>query len=317
MRRQRLRLKVGLAALAWVSAAFLVWLYRYERGWQHPSTFTHLPEQNADVFFVNAPGMVDRGPPRLVVVRLSGPVALVPHHYRQGEVSGPVPIEAWAQALGAAIVFNAGQFDERFQHLGWLKASGAWLSAQRKPAWMGVLVSQPLGPAGRDAVAATDAPGASGTPGTLTPLPWAQLIDLERDPPGVIDHYAHAVQSMMLVDEAAKVRVRRTDRAACRTVVAEDKEGRILIVATEGAVTLQALATWLPSSGLGIVRAMNLDGGVESQLAINTPELRLTLYGQYGAESSVFEAHSLMVRAPLPAVVAVESVHSQDKAVGP
>jgi hypothetical protein len=51
---------------------------------------------------------------------------------------------------------------------------------------------------------------------------------------------------------------------------------------------------------------MNLDGGLESQLAINTPELSLTLLGQYGTEQSVFEARAGMVRYPLPAVVAVQ-----------
>src|SRR5262249_28072720 len=144
--------------------------------------------------------------------------------------------------------------------------------------WMGLLVSGPMDPQG----------------------PWGRIVDLEQTDANVVQHYKNVVQSMMLVDEGARVRVRTSDLAACRTVVAEDRRGRLLIIATEGAITLHDMAAWLPNSGLGVVRAMNLDGGIESQLAISTPELTLTLYGQYGTESTVFEARQ-MVRYPLPA----------------
>ena len=158
-----------------------------------------------------------------------------------------------------------------------------WLSPQRKPGWMGLLVSGPL-----DGGA------------------WGRIVDLEQADANVVRRYRHVLQSMMLVDDAKRIRVRNSERAACRTVVAEDRQGRLLVLATEGAVTLKSLAAWLPRSGLGVVRAMNLDGGIESQLAIDTPELRMALYGQYGTEAHVLEAHGPMVRYPLPVVVAVQ-----------
>lgn len=278
-----------LVAMLLATTAVLVRSLRRGGGWGHTlGAATHLTSIDADVFFLNVPELMRRGPPRLVVVRLNAPMVLVPHHFAADELAGPVTIEDWARVLQAPIVFNAGQFDSKMHYLGWLKSRGNWLSQVRKTAWMGLLVSEPQG-AG----------------------PTTRVVDLEQAPADVVARYANVMQSMMLVDESAHVRVRHTDLAACRTVVAEDTQGRVLVLATEGAATLYDLANWLPKSGLDIVRAMNLDGGIESQLAINTPELKLTLYGQYGTESSLFEAHAGMVRYPLPAVVAV-----QPKAVG-
>lgn len=270
-------------------------------GWRTPGPGLLVPALGAEVFFVDVPDIVRAGPSRMVVVRLAGPAHFVPHTFRSAGFAAPQPIEAWAQALGAPVVFNAGQFDENLRHLGWLKARGAWLSRARKPAWMGLLVSgpRPVAPVGSNAAGATS---------TLSPgpaLPWAQVVDLAHDDAGVAEQYDHVLQSMMLVDDVAKVRVRQSETAACRTVVAEDARGRMLLLASEGAVTLHDLAQWLPRSGLQVVRAMNLDGGVESQLAIVTPQLQLMLYGQYGKGGRLRLPQAAPTRAPLPAVVAV------------
>ena len=251
------------------------------RGWGPQGQSTALSQLGAEVLFFTVPEIVSRGPPRLVVVRFYSPVQLVPFHYASTGLGAPLPVAAWADRLGAQVVFNAGQFDQDRQHLGWLKGQDVWLSIRRKRDWMGLLVSGPL-----------------------TPGPWAQVVDLQLSDPQVVDSYAHVLQSMMLVDDAAQVRVRRSARAACRTVIAQDAHGRLLVVATEGAVTLWQLAAWLPISGLEVVRAMNLDGGVESQLAIRTPELKLDLYGQYGVDPTL-PGRRWMTRAPLPAVVGV------------
>ena len=275
------RLRLAVCCTLLVVLGVGLWYFTRASGWGSLGAPTRLSSLGADVFFLNVPEIVRRGPPRLVVVRFEQPVELVPHHYSAENLSGPKVVEEWAQLLGAPVVFNAGQFDENFQYMGWLKARGTWLSEQRKPAWMGLLVSTPMQGG-----------------------PWAQIVDLQNSDPNVAERYFNVVQSMMLVDEGARVRVRQSGLAACRTLVAEDQQGRILVIATEGATTLHDLASWLPTSGLGIVRAMNLDGGIESQLAINTPDLTLTFYGQYGTDSTVFEARQL-VRYPLPSVIAV------------
>lgn len=286
------------AATVGVLAASLWWTGLGRGGWQVPKAIDpalQLPSVNAEVFFLHVPRLVRAGPERLVVVRFGGPAQFVPYTYASAGLKAPQPIEAWAKVLPAPVLFNAGQFDHNRNHLGWLKAHHTWLSRQRKPAWMGLLVSGPQLP---------DHAAASG--GGSPARPWAQVVDLAGGDVGAADAYAHVVQSMMLVDEGANVRVRRSNTAACRTVVAEDRAGRVLVIASEGAVTLHDLAAWLPVSGLQVVRAMNLDGGMESQLAVVTPQLQLMLYGQYGSDNRLLHVpQTTAARAPLPAVVAV------------
>jgi hypothetical protein len=56
---------------------------------------------------------------------------------------------------------------------------------------------------------------------------------------------------------------------AWRTVIAQDDQERILLIVTSPTeMTLPELTNWLRSSGLGIVTALNLDGGSSSQMAV-------------------------------------------------
>ncbi|MEO1174859.1 MAG: phosphodiester glycosidase family protein, partial [Myxococcota bacterium] len=140
---------------------------------------------------------------------------------------------------------------------------------------------------------------------------WSGIIDLERSDPDVAEGYGNVVQSMMLVDTESGVRVRDTNRTACRTVVAQDYQGRLLVILTEGAVTLADFGRWLTEqTPLGIVRAMNLDGGLESQLALETDGAALTVYGQYG--TGTFDATAGPLRRRLPAVIGIRPVSAGD-----
>ena len=63
-----------------------------------------------------------------------------------------------------------------------------------------------------------------------------------------------------------------------RTIIAQDSKGRILlIVTTPTEVSLAEMTDWLLNSGLDIVTALNLDGGLSSQMLIpasgDQPEL--------------------------------------------
>lgn len=239
----------------------------------------------AEILHLDAGDIVRRGSSRVLAVRLERGVELVPHHFAAEGFSAPQPIDVWADRLGDPILFNAGQFAEDLSHLGWLKKDGEWIVSHRHAAWQGLLLSGPVD-------------GAA----------WARIADLRQAKPSIVERYAHAIQSMMLLDDSNKIRVRDTDKTACRTVVAEDTRGRILILVTEGAVTLADFARWLPKQNLDIVRAMNLDGGIESQLAVRTPDLELSFYGQYGTGSTAFEGAPGTIQYPLPAVVAVRRV---------
>ncbi len=272
---------LGLA-LALVTLGLASWLF-----WGGPAVpalgaATPLPSIEAELFYLDAGAIVRRGSPRALVLRFSGKPEFVPYHFKHDGLSAPRTIEEWAAHLNAPVVFNAGQFDEKLDYLGWLKRDGEWLSRAKKGPWKGLLVSGPLDGA-----------------------VFGRIVDLDYAEAEIEKRYRHVVQSMMLIDAEHKVRVRDSELTACRTVVAEDERGRILVLVTEGATTLGDLARWLPRAPLGVVRAMNLDGGVESQVAVRTPELTLAFYGQHGTGTTGLPATPGQIRYPLPAVVAV------------
>ncbi|MCK5690151.1 phosphodiester glycosidase family protein, partial [Myxococcota bacterium] len=226
----------------------------------------HLASIDAEVYFLEASSISLRGPGEIVALRLGKDFELVPYHQSDFPEDEPLSVEEWAEKLDSPVVFNAGQFDEKQRHLGWLKGNSKRLPSYYKKKWMGLLVSGPLvGPS------------------------FSGIIDLETVNPLIEKSYRHVVQSMMLLDEAGKVRVRETDNSACRTVLAQDESGALWVIITRGAVTLGDMARWVSAQSFGYVRAMNLDGGLEAQLAINTPELHLALYGQYGAGNKVLD----------------------------
>ncbi len=278
---------VGLMCAAAGAVGFLI----ARRSAPIASAPIRIDSLKAELLQLDLSSITKRGPPRALVLRFAEPMELVPYHFAGAGLTGPQPIEAWASHVQAPVVFNAGQFDEELRHLGWLKSNGDWIVADAKEKWKALLVSGPL----------------EGTP-------WAGIIDLEESSAQVALRYRHVVQSMMLVDASGRLRVRDTDISACRTVVAQDRSGRILVIVTEGATTLADLARWLPTAGLSLARVMNMDGGLEAQLAINTPELTLAFYGQYGTGTTPFDGSPGTIRYPLPAVIAVRPVQSVARA---
>ncbi len=284
--RRKMSLLRAAIALA-VLVIGVVLLAKMRSGWHAHSDARggRLEALGADLMFFDAEEIVERGPSRVMVLRFDGPVEWVPHHYRGAGLEGPTTAEAWRKHLGVPVVFNAGQFDEDDDHLGWLKGEGVWLSKLYREQWKALLVSTP-----REGAA------------------WSGIVDLEESDVSEVKRYRNVLQSMMLVDDRAGVRVRESRRTACRTVVAQDNQGRMMLVMTEGAVTLANLGRWLVESDLGVVRAMNLDGGLESQVSLESGDVSMSLYGQYGSGSEVFDAGAGALRRPVPAVVAVQPV---------
>ncbi|MEL6338770.1 MAG: phosphodiester glycosidase family protein [Myxococcota bacterium] len=281
-------------AFALFAVAVIVFasFYVLRPGW-HVDTLadvTPIPSLNAELLVLDASEIVERGPGRVVALRFHSPVEMIPYHFRDAGLSDAATIDDWRRELDVPVVINAGQYDEHGDHLGWLKGRGQWLSRAFREQWKALLVSGPA-------------------EGAL----WTGIVDLERSKPDVVEKYDHVVQSMMLVDRVDGVRVRDTDRTACRTAIAQDTEGRVLLIVTEGAVTLARFARWLTSSGLDVVRAMNLDGGLESQFALETEEASLRLYGQYGSGTEVFDAGAGPLRRSLPAVIGVRVIARDER----
>ena len=233
---------------------------------------------SAEILFFEVGDLIKRGPDRIIVLRFLENVEFRPYHYKESGLDGPRIVEEWAKHLKSPLVFNAGQFDEDFEHIGWLKREDQFLSQRFASAWKGLLVSDEN---------------------------HSEIFDLEKVDQTIHQRFPHALQSMMLIDEKGTLRVRDTALNACRTVIAQDRQGRMLLFLTEGAITLGDMGRWLALSPLDIKYAMNLDGGIESQLALRADGLEISVYGQYGTGATVFDARPGEIRYPLPAVLAL------------
>ncbi|RJX32693.1 MAG: hypothetical protein C4525_09890 [Desulfarculus sp.] len=184
----------------------------------------------------------------------------------------------WRRASGALAVFNAGQYTAERKYLGHLMQDGKTLS-RPVPQQDGLFLAEPADES----------------------LPRARVIDQRYtayDPAS--SPYRQAAQSLMLVDRFGQVRVRRSNRVAHRTAVAEDDQGRILVLVTEGGHTLWELAHALLASGLGLREVMSMDGGPESQLDVKVDQFS---YQQFGRAPAAPDLPWL--RQPLPAALAV------------
>ena len=201
-----------------------------------------------------------------------------------------VPAAQWRQRVGGeAVVFNAGFYHHGGGHVGWLKSHGQWAERTRRDDWYGLLVAGPTDPA----------------------LPAFQLLDLDGpagkcaadDLERLLDRYDHAMQTMMLFDGAGALRVRRGQRQAARSALALDRDGNLLFALSRGALTLEDLANALAAPHLRLVRAVNLDGGLEAQLAIAAAHHHFALLSRHGSSGAIPDGPlvSLAARA-LPSV---------------
>jgi uncharacterized protein YigE (DUF2233 family) len=171
------------------------------------------------------------------------------HHFAQEGLLHPPSIDEWQKRTSHEIVFNAGLFRENFAYLGLLFKGGKSLGSRRHSIWQGLFVAEPQ-------------PSLS--------APKAGVLDLASD----VFHeespsYLEAAQSLMLLDRKGTIRVRQTGKRAYQTVVAEDKDGHILILKSLGLVTLHGLGQCLRDTFPSITLAMAMDGGSSSDLFVS------------------------------------------------
>ena len=171
------------------------------------------------------------------------------HYYAQEGLLHPPTIDEWQRRTGHEVLFNAGLFRENFAYLGLLFKEGHSLGGRRHSTWQGLFVAEPLNPVS---------------------APNAAVLDLATDafqedrPP-----YREAAQSLMLLDRAGTIRVRQTGKRAYQTVVAEEKDGHILIFKSLAPVTLHGLGQCLRDTFPTITLAMAMDGGSSSDLFVS------------------------------------------------
>lgn len=223
-----------------------------------------------------------RGSAAIAVLRVDPAITRlrVRHHDRSARGAPPSVVD-WQRETGAPVVFNAGQYYPDHRYMGLLVSGGEILSDRLHPEFMAALVASPTGGG-----------------------PEARVLDLSREPldpraPG----WGEVAQSFMLFDVSGAPRVRRSDRVANRTAVAEDRHGRLLVFVTEGGYTLADLVTLLQRYPLELTHAMSMDGGLEAELVVATRGFR---YASFGAWPESGEASAPGAMTPLPTVITLE-----------
>jgi uncharacterized protein YigE (DUF2233 family) len=163
----------------------------------------------------------------------------------------PKSLQAWQEQTNAAMVVNAGYFsiaNERYS-----------------PDGLTVIDGKPFGNSFQ------------GFGGMLAiHAGQAELRSLVRQPYDSSEPLEAALQSFpVLVQPGGRLGfgAEREDHArARRTVIAQDKHGRILfIVAPEGYFTLHELSAYLTQSDLDLDIAVNLDGGGSTGILVANP----------------------------------------------
>lgn len=197
-------------------------------------------------------------------------------HYSRA-ADRPLEILEWQRRTGALAVFNAGQYYADYSYMGRLVSAGRVISARIHPQFKAALVAD-----GRR----------------------ARVLDLERESMDADSaRWSDVAQSFMLFDRAGGVRVRKSDLVANRTVVGEDRAGRLVALTTEGGYTLWELAKLLQDGPLDLAQAMAMDGGHEAEMCVKAGRFRYASFGHWNEKGMAAEAGAAQV--PLPAVVAV------------
>jgi uncharacterized protein YigE (DUF2233 family) len=202
---------------------------------------------------------------RLTIVRLDPTAVRFRVHY---DPDAPLLVSGWAERLEPLLVINGGYFTRENEATGLLVSDGE--------RWGGVYDDF----AGMFAV----------TPEGQVSVRW--LRDWPYDP---AEPLTQAVMSFPMLVKPGGVMGFPADaddgRTARRSVVAQDRQGRILfIVAPRGYLSLHQMAVFLAGSDLELDVALNLDGGLSTGMWLEVPERSLETDSQ----------------VPVPSVLTVE-----------
>jgi len=228
----------------------------------HVAIPTSVPEDTGwgpfgDGFGLELRHMAVRDEARLLIERMLI-VRLDPDHVRFDvgyAPRAPQDVAAWQAATGALLVVNGGFFTEAYDATGLVFSQGT-AHGTSYGAFAGMFAVTEAGPEVRWLGARPYDP-AEPLMAALQAFPMLVL-------PGGVAGVAES-------DASAEV--------ARRTWIGQDRQGRVLVgVAPSGGLSLSALSAWLVAADLDLDRALNLDGGGSTGLALaGAPDTTLTI----------------------------------------
>ena len=287
--RQRERQNVRRFPVARVSAAAALavgaWLVLHESREPHWRVLA----PGIDFAMLSGDTWCRRGSSSVAVLRFEPSRArLRVQHYSTVPGRRPLDIVEWQRETGALAVFNAGQFYPDWSYMGLLVSSGRKVTDDLHPGFQAALVAGPeLGRGARE-----------------RGLKSIRVLDLAHDSLDPQEpRWREVAQSFMLIDRRDSLRVRKSDRVSNRTLVAEDRTGRILAITTEGGYTLRDLADFVRHTRLNVGQVMVMDGGYEAEMCVRTRGFRYGSFGRWDSD----DPDSPGARTPLPAVITVDA----------
>lgn len=192
----------------------------------------------------------------------------------------------WSDQKDFSIVINAGMFETDYRsNVGHL-VHGAHVNQRPwKKSYQSVLAMDP----------------------SVEGVPKATMLD--RDAPGFDDAvkpYRTVIQNLRLIKAPGENVWKSNNRKWSEAFVALDGKGRLLFCFTRTPFEMAELMNRVLASGLGVVRAMHVEGGPEASLTIRGKELKLDLAGSY--ETGFFPRDDNDRQWELPNVIGVRAV---------
>ncbi len=181
---------------------------------------------------------------------------LDPHHVHLKIAylpDGPLTMSAWMKKMQGKVIINGGYFDKNNHPTGLLVDDGQTFGSSYQ---------------GFGGMFSVDNQGN------------VSVRSLSQQPyDSANDQLTQATQSSpMLMLNGKRTQFSADAANQRRTVIATDKQGRLLFITSSSpAFTLDEFADLLVSSDLSINNALNLDGGASTALYVNTPKQKISI----------------------------------------
>lgn len=166
---------------------------------------------------------------------------------------GPKTVKEWVEEDEFVAVINAGMFDFDFKPVGMSKINGKIIKNHNVSSYKMVFAT------------GGDRP---------------RLIDLENEEFNKADYHSY-IQSIRMISSDGRNVWSRQDKKWSTACIAEDDKGRILFIHSRTPFPVHDFINQLQQSGLGIVKAMYLEGGPEASLYIKAGDLEAEHIGSY------------------------------------